>query len=147
MPKKFTHQVKVRNYHIDSYGHVNNAQYLAYLEDARTDFMDGLGFDMTTLRRQDLQIIITRVEIDYRAPATLGDTLMVHGWYSTLASRKVTWEHEIVNQLTERLVAKAQVSAALLQGGHIVVIPSEIRDVMQDYFWPAGQARISRKPV
>ena len=37
-------ELSVRSYECDSYGHVNNAVYLNYLEFARMDFLDASGF-------------------------------------------------------------------------------------------------------
>lgn len=43
MPEKMRIQLRVRNHHIDWYGHVNNPQYLTFLEEARTDILLGSG--------------------------------------------------------------------------------------------------------
>ena len=42
---KTTTKITVRAYELDSYNHVNNANYLHYLEHARMDFMNQIGFD------------------------------------------------------------------------------------------------------
>ena len=43
MDKEFTYKFVVRGYELDSYGHVNNAVYLNYLEQARWDIIEQLG--------------------------------------------------------------------------------------------------------
>ena len=43
MDKKYTYKFVVRGYELDSYGHVNNAVYLNYLEQARWDIIEQLG--------------------------------------------------------------------------------------------------------
>lgn len=43
MDKKYTYEFVVRGYELDSYGHVNNAVYLNYLEQARWDIIEQLG--------------------------------------------------------------------------------------------------------
>ena len=40
----FKTELKVRSYECDSYSHVNNAVYLNYLETARMDFLNQIGF-------------------------------------------------------------------------------------------------------
>lgn len=137
MPEKLCLSIKVRNYHIDSYGHVNNAQYLNYLEDARTDFFDELGFSLPSLRARGLQIFITNVNLRYRQPAKLGDTLLVYGWLGELASRRATWQHQVLNQQTSELVLTASVSGMFLNDGRLASIPQDIRAVMQRIYFPA----------
>ena len=43
MEKKYTYNFVVRGYELDSFGHVNNAVYLNYLEQARWDIIEQLG--------------------------------------------------------------------------------------------------------
>jgi len=67
----------VRSYELDGYGHVNNAIYLNYLEFARITFLDDIGFAYQKFRDSGYSLVVTRVEIDYRYPAGLGDILRI----------------------------------------------------------------------
>ena len=66
--------IRIRNYHLDGYGHVNNARYLEFLEEARWHFFErhnllaGLG---------GISILVARADIRYLRPATEGDTLLI----------------------------------------------------------------------
>ena len=50
--KKFTHKLKVRSYECDTYGHVNNAVYLNYLEFALMSALEENGFTLN-IRKTD----------------------------------------------------------------------------------------------
>ncbi|MDR0555044.1 MAG: acyl-CoA thioesterase [Treponema sp.] len=67
----------VRTYECDSYGHVNNAHYLNYLEFARYEFLKGVGFDYPALIKAGFGVYVARVEIDYKRPAFTDDTLTI----------------------------------------------------------------------
>jgi acyl-CoA thioester hydrolase len=67
----------VRTYECDSYGHVNNANYLNYLEYARYEFLRSIGFDYPALIRAGYGIYVARVEIDYKKPAVTDDILVI----------------------------------------------------------------------
>jgi acyl-CoA thioester hydrolase len=67
----------VRTYECDSYGHVNNANYLNYLEYARYEFLRDIGFDYPALIRSGYGVYVVRVEIDYKKPAVTDDTLVI----------------------------------------------------------------------
>jgi acyl-CoA thioester hydrolase len=72
--------LQVRTYECDSYGHVNNANYLNYLEFARYEFLKDVGFDYPALIRAGYGVYVARIEIDYKRPATVDDPLEIHSW-------------------------------------------------------------------
>jgi acyl-CoA thioester hydrolase len=69
--------LRVRTYECDGYGHVNNSVYLNYLEYARGEFLDAIGFDYPGLMAAGFGTYIARIEIDYKRPAFPGDELTV----------------------------------------------------------------------
>jgi len=69
--------LKVRTYECDSYGHVNNANYLNYLEYARHEFLRDVGFDYSAMVKAGYGVYIARIEIDYKKPAFLDDELLI----------------------------------------------------------------------
>jgi acyl-CoA thioester hydrolase len=66
----FVHRETVRFRDIDSVGHVNNAVYLTYLEEARIAFLARADVDVTAM-------IVARIAIDFRAAVGLGETIDV----------------------------------------------------------------------
>ena len=67
----------VRTYECDSYGHVNNANYLNYLEVARYEMLRDVGFDYPAMIESGYGIYVARVEIDYKKPAMADDELII----------------------------------------------------------------------
>ncbi|MDR1804349.1 MAG: acyl-CoA thioesterase [Treponema sp.] len=67
----------VRTYECDSYGHVNNANYLNYLEVARYQFLKDAAFDYPAMIKAGYGIYVARVEIDYKKPALADDQLLL----------------------------------------------------------------------
>jgi acyl-CoA thioester hydrolase len=59
--------ITIRWRDIDDYGHVNNAVYLTYLEEARDRLIEGL------FHTQAWDFVLARIEIDYRSSLTQGD--------------------------------------------------------------------------
>ena len=72
--------LRVRTYECDSYGHVNNANYLNYLEYGRYEYLRTIGFDFTEATRAGYGIFIARIEIDYKKPAITDDDLVIKTW-------------------------------------------------------------------
>jgi acyl-CoA thioester hydrolase len=73
-----TYRFPVRVYYedTDAAGVVYYANYLKYLERARTEWLSSLGVDVGELERvEGVVFVVHRVEIDYRLPARLGERL------------------------------------------------------------------------
>lgn len=66
---------KIRYSDCDAQAVVFNANYPRYWDDALTDWLEEAGFGGPELGGSGVDIVTARAEIDYRAPARLGDTL------------------------------------------------------------------------
>jgi acyl-CoA thioester hydrolase len=79
---------------MDALGHVNNAVYLHYAEEAAVDHSRRLGYDDARWRDIGGTWVVRRHEIEYRAPAVAGDDLEVTtevvAWDRVSASRHTT---------------------------------------------------------
>ncbi len=67
----------VRSYECDSYGHVNNAIYLNYLEFARHEYLKHIGLAIGALRAAGYAIWVVEIAIRYRKPAVADDGLLI----------------------------------------------------------------------
>ena len=74
---RFTLNFEVRDYECDLQGIVNNAVYQNYLEHARHMFLKHKGVDFTSLTERGINLVVTRLEIDYLFPLRSGDYFFV----------------------------------------------------------------------
>ena len=72
--------LRVRTYECDGYGHVNNANYLHYLEYARHEFLRDAGFDYLAMIKAGYGVYVAKIIIDYKKPAVLDDELLIKSW-------------------------------------------------------------------
>lgn len=72
--------LQVRTYECDSYGHVNNANYLNYLEFARYELLKDIGFDYPRAIKSGYGVYVARIEIDYKKPALADERLLIKTW-------------------------------------------------------------------
>lgn len=77
---RFAAYFKVRFYEMDTLGHVNNAVYLHYLEQAAYEHSAAAGFSDERTRALGGQWIVRQHEIEYLRPAMAGDILQVVTW-------------------------------------------------------------------
>ncbi|MEY3443375.1 MAG: hypothetical protein RLZZ519_1656, partial [Bacteroidota bacterium] len=73
-------EIKVRGYHADLYGHVNNARYLELLEEARWNHFEN-SVDSEEFKRNGWAFVLVNININYRKPALPGDVLYIHTSY------------------------------------------------------------------
>ena len=102
----FTYRIEVRFRDCDPMGHVNNAVYLTYLEQARFAHWRALGGgggeeqallggSRTSAPDGVPGVILARVEIDYRKPAKYGEMLDVKLGIAGFGRTSMTYEYEI----------------------------------------------------
>ncbi len=90
---KFKHKTKltVRFSDLDAMGHVNNATYLSYLEEARIAyFHDVINFPKDSLA---FGAVVANVNISYLAPIELGDEVFVYSRVSKISRKSFEIEN------------------------------------------------------
>lgn len=76
----FVIDVRVDASSIDHYGHVNNAEYLRWIERASWAHSRQLGLSLDDYRALDRGMVVHRHELDYLAPSFEGDRLELATW-------------------------------------------------------------------
>lgn len=88
-------KVKIYYHDTDCGGVVYYANYLKYLEQARTEFFAERGLSVKKLAEAGTLFVVARQEIDYKAPATYADILEVCARVADIGAVKIEFEHEI----------------------------------------------------
>lgn len=113
----FVHRERARWNDCDPLGHVNNAAYSTFLEQARVALLGDLG-----------GLILARVEIDFRAEMRPGDEVAIGSRCARVGTKSFELEHEL--RVGDRLVAEAR---SVLVGydyaaGASVPVPDELKE-------------------
>ncbi|HET6487805.1 MAG TPA: acyl-CoA thioesterase, partial [Spirochaetia bacterium] len=112
---------EVRDYECDLQGVVNNAVYLHYLEHARHRWLEAIGVDFAALHQQGMDLVVARIEVDYRSPLRSRDRFVVRSRIQREGRLKLIFQQEIFRVPDEKLVIQARVVTAALQNGRPVV--------------------------
>lgn len=123
------HRLKLRVYYEDTdlAGIVYYANYLKFIERARTEWVEALGVDQVALKaRQGIVFAVRRVEADYLRPAKFADELVVETRLQSLGGARIVLE-QVVLRGGERLFASVVTLVCLAEDGHAARIPPEVR--------------------
>jgi acyl-CoA thioester hydrolase len=120
-PFVFRENVRFRD--LDGLAHVNNAVFLTYMESARIAYLSSLGAGSNP----QASMILARMEVDFRSPVVLGETIEVGVRPSRLGTKSFELEYEV--RADGRLAAEGK---SVLVGydytrGESVEIPAQWR--------------------
>ncbi len=85
----FTTEIPVRYRDLDTLEHVNNAVYSTYLEQARVEYL------REVVEADGAEMVLAHVEMDFRAPVHLGDTVGVDVRVSDLGTSSFTFAYRV----------------------------------------------------
>ncbi|WP_045736870.1 thioesterase family protein [Xanthomonas sp. MUS 060] len=102
--------ISVRWRDMDSMGHVNNAKYISYLEEARVRWM--LGVEGVSMRSR-IAPVVAATNVNYRLPIVWPNDIVVELFVQRLGSSSITIGHRIVDQ---------QDAGVLYSDGNVVVV-------------------------
>jgi len=137
----FSHQLEVRFRDCDAMGHVNNAVYLTYLEEARFHHWRASGIAKRALNSAPASdagvpddvpgVILARVEIDYRRPAKYGDLLRIDIGVAAIGRTSFTYEYEILDAPNAVIAAARTVIVRFdYAAGKPVPISEELKEAL-----------------
>jgi acyl-CoA thioester hydrolase len=113
----------------DMAGVVYYANYLRYIERARSEIVEQLGMDQNAMRAAGRVFVVTRVEAEYRSSARLGDRLEVVSTHHATSAVRWTFHQQVVRDGTVIFVARV-VAACMTTAGKPVRLPAEIRAIV-----------------
>ncbi|MDM7933530.1 tol-pal system-associated acyl-CoA thioesterase [Tabrizicola sp.] len=123
------HQFFIRIYYEDTdlAGIVYYANYLKFIERARTEWVASLGIDQMALKASDgIVFAVRRVEADYLRPARFGDDLLVETTLQAIGGARLVLDQGITRG-GERVFQAVVTLVCLADDGHAARLPVAVR--------------------
>ncbi|MDX8412498.1 MAG: tol-pal system-associated acyl-CoA thioesterase [Mariprofundales bacterium] len=99
----------------DHGGIVYHANYLRYMERARTEFLRSAGIELDAIQQQwGILFAVTKLTIDYRASAHFNDLLEVISSIEKPRGARLHYRQHIVQQSSGELITSATVALACI---------------------------------
>ena len=134
MHENFFHKVKVYYEDTDSGGVVYYANYLKYLERARTEYLHSIGSSNKKIQDQFNSLIIVKsCNIEYKKPARLEDELTIRSFVKSITKTSF-FMNQIISKRDE-VIVEAKVHLVFInKNGKPVKIPEDIYSKFKPYF-------------
>ncbi len=123
-----SHSFPVRIFYEDTdmAGIVYYANYLRYIERARSDIVEELGLDQRAMRDEGIVFAVTRVEADYLGAARFGDRLEVRTTHEAKGPVRWVFDQEVYRG--DQLILRAIVTAVCMStAGKPLRLPAKLR--------------------
>lgn len=124
----YSHPIEVRYGDLDPQGHLNNAKYLTYIEQARINYIRHLGlWDGGSFL--DIGIILADAQITYRAPIMFGQDVRVGVRVAKLGNKSLRMEYQIEEGQSGEVFATATTVQVAFdyKNGHTIPVPEHWR--------------------
>jgi len=136
MPEfRFYHPIEVRYGDLDPQGHLNNAKYLTYFEQARVHYLLNLGLFLPGQSFTNIGIILAEVKVTFLAPVEYGTDCRVGMRISRLGNKSMTAEYTLMDAAANKELATG---SAVLVGydyrtSETIPIPEEWREKIAEF--------------
>ncbi len=112
------HAMDVKIYYEDTDcgGVVYYANYLRYMERARTEYLASRGLSVKTLMDEGTIFMVLRVEVDYKSPARYGDVIEIETWVRDVTRATMMFEHIMRDKATGRTFVECRARMVFVDG-------------------------------
>ncbi|MCB6183891.1 acyl-CoA thioesterase [Leeia sp. TBRC 13508] len=123
--------ITIRGYHLDGYGHVNNARYLEFMEEGRWSLFQEF-VDLRQLDQAGEAYVVVNINIDYRRAASMHDELVLLTQVSAYNRRHISVAQQMVFKDSGKEVIRAEVTLALMSTstGRSMVIEGAVAELL-----------------
>jgi len=124
-------EIKVRGYHADFYGHVNNARYLEFFEEDRWARLES-RIDSRKWAARGLAFLIVNINVNYRKAAVVGDQLLVTTDLEKVNTKSAVLKQEILFKETHDVAADALITFVFIdKSGRAVPMEGDLLGELQ----------------
>ena len=99
---------KVQYYETDMMGMAHHANYIRWMEEARIDFLDQLGFPYARMEADGIISPVRAVSCQYKKPCTFGDTLSIAVTVDSFNGVVLTLGYDMTRESDGALVCQAR---------------------------------------
>ena len=134
--KTHSHEVRVRYGETDQMGRVHHANYLLYMEEARTAMMRALGASYSKMEQEGIGLPVRKADLRFRAPALYEEELIVETSIDRVGPASVSFTYRVVRpepdaQATLIATGTTELACIAMPQGKLIHLPPAIQEIFQ----------------
>ena len=132
---RFYHPIEVRYGDLDPQGHLNNAKFVTFFEQARIQYIRHLGLYKEGQSFMEIGVILADVHVAYRKPVEWGVPVKVGVRITKIGNKSMTVEQNVVHAETGEVFAEGEVVMVAFDyhQGKSIPVPQEWRDAVNKF--------------
>lgn len=95
--KTFEYEILIKEQHLDSYGHVNNAVYLTLYEEARWDFIEKEGYGYKVIHESQKGPVVLEANVKFKRELKLREKIVIKTHKQWLKGKVMGFTQEMIN--------------------------------------------------
>jgi len=108
MPKIYRHKIIVTENSIDENGHVNNVNYVQWMQDAAVLHSTAQGWDSKKYESTETTWVVRSHYVEFLLPAFVGDSIAILTWVSNIKRIRSLRKYKFFRESDNKILAKAQ---------------------------------------
>jgi len=134
MAVTFQRTFRVRHYECDGYGHLNNVNYVRYMQETALDASAAVGWDQARYEEIGCGWLIRETEIEYLHPVRYNEEVTISTWVANFRHVQSVRRYEFHEPQTSQLIARASSNWVFLEND--TLRPARIPNEMKAAFMP-----------
>jgi acyl-CoA thioester hydrolase len=133
MPAIYEHRLTVPAEAIDGQGHVNNLEYIRWMQDAAVAHSQAQGWPASRYERLGGGWVVRTHRVEYLQAAFAGDQVVIYTWVADFRKIRSLRKYKMIRQADEIVLATAETDWAFIGLEHRVPrrIPSELAEAFE----------------
>jgi len=127
----FEYKLKIRESHLDTFGHVNNAIYLSLFEEARWEIITERGFGLKQIQERQVGPIILDVKVQFRREIKNRENVLIRTQANPLNDKIASIKQIMLNEKREEAcIAEFTVGLFDMKARRLIPPTQEWRDAL-----------------
>ncbi len=110
----YTYQTLIRESHLDTFGHVNNATYLQLFEEARWDYITEAGYGLERVRTEQIGPVALDATIKYRKELVLREQITIETRFAGRPNRLTFVLEQMIKKENSQIAATFSITLGIM---------------------------------
>lgn len=122
-----TYHHEVKYYECDRMGITHHSNYVRFMEEARVDLLDQLGYGFDKVEAEGVVSPVVAIQCNYKHPTTFKDVIDINVWISKLSDLKFDFSYEM--KVGGKVVCTAQSTHCFMENNRPVIIAKRLPEL------------------